>query len=183
MMKQKFKYRWFNVQSIIVFIGITLCFHFFFRQWASTWSYYPIKEVINHCYNFLAHQVYVESKSIISMIFEVNGNNESQQIIFTGGGYIGISAGCSGLKQMLQCITVFLFARGSPRHKLWFIPFGVLMMHLNNLIRIIGLSFFVVYRPEYWNLAHDYFFRPLFYMVIFGLWVWWEERFNQSASL
>jgi len=164
-------------------MGVTIVFHFFFRRWASAWDYYPMKQMINLMYEFLTQQVYMQSKFMIKLFFKLNEGEETRKIIFAGGGYIGISAGCSGLKQMMQCVIVLLLTRGSFGHKLWFIPFGILMMHLSNLARILGLSFFVVYAPDYWNFAHDYFFRPLFYVVIFGLWVWWEERFRHCVSL
>lgn len=169
---------WQKITSWLVFVLVTISFHFFFRHWASSWNYYPIKKMIIICYDFLSQQLYVQSKAIVGLIFELNENNETRQLSFMNGGVIGISDGCSGLKQMLQFLVLFLCMRGSLRHKFWFIPLGILMMHLTNLFRIIGLSFFVVFRPDYWDFAHDYFFRPLFYVVIFMFWVCWIEKFQ-----
>jgi exosortase/archaeosortase family protein len=171
----------FEIKSFLLFIVVTLGFHFFFRFWASSGNYYPIKNLIHLIYQFLSETLYVQSSKVIGLIFEIGENNKDGQIIFNNGGAIGISSGCSGLKQMLQFIVLFVFVGGLSKHKIWFIPFGIFMMHLTNLFRIIGLSFFVIYWPEYWDFAHDYFFRPMFYVVIFGLWMWWVERFRHFA--
>ncbi len=176
--KQLRFFRSYEIRAFFIFMLITMGFHFFFRFWASSLDYYPIKKMIESIYQSLSEAVYIQSHRVIGLIFELEENNKSGQIIFKNGGIIGISFGCSGLKQILQFVVLFLFVGGSLKHKIWFIPFGMIMMHLTNLFRIIGLSFFVIYCPEYWDLAHDFLFRPLFYVVIFAMWVWWQERFR-----
>ncbi len=58
---------------------------------------------------------------------------------------------------------------------------GIVIVHLTNLFRITGLAVITVTIPQYWEFAHDYLFRPFFYVVIFFLWVWWVEKFRRPS--
>lgn len=66
--------------------------------------------------------------------------------------------------------------------KLWFIPLGVIIVHLTNVIRVVGLAMVMNYWPQHWDFSHDYVFRPLFYVVIFVLWVIWVERLKDKHT-
>ena len=182
--RRRMKIKQFHLyKSFFLFVIVTLGFHFFFRFWASSGNYYPFKNVVHLIYQFLSEALYAQSSKLIGLMFEIGVKDEERKIFFGDEGMISISYGCSGLKQMLQFVILFIFIGGFSKHKAWFIPLGILMMHLTNIIRIVGLSFFVLYWPDYWDVAHDYFFRPLFYVVIFGLWVLWMERFRHFAAL
>ena len=87
---------------------------------------------------------------------------------------------CSGLKQFYQAFFLFLLYPGSARHKLWYIPMALVIMHLVNIIRVVGLSLTMVYAHQHWDFMHDWVLRPFFYVVLFGLWVVWDARFFQS---
>lgn len=99
-----------------------------------------------------------------------------QKMQFINGGSIIINNSCSGLKQILQFVILFLVFPGPRIRKLWFIPMGIVVVHLTNIFRIVGLSVITVEAPQHWHFSHDYIFRPIFYLVIFLLWVWWIEK-------
>jgi len=71
---------------------------------------------------------------------------------------------------------------GPWKHKLWFIPVGVFIVHLTNLFRIIGLSVVLINYSDYWKFSHDNLFRPFFYVVIFIMWVIWVEYFYKKKK-
>jgi len=54
---------------------------------------------------------------------------------------------------------------------------GILIVHLVNVFRIVGMVFVTMYLPQYWDFIHDWVMRPFFYVVMFLLWVWWNEKF------
>ena len=93
-----------------------------------------------------------------------------------------INESCSGLKQMLQFSLLMILFPGPWIKKLWFIPLGIIVMHLTNLFRVVGLAVVMNTRPQYWDFSHDYIFRPIFYVVIFGLWLYWVERINRKPE-
>jgi exosortase/archaeosortase family protein len=92
-------------------------------------------------------------------------------------GYVAVNESCSGLKIFLQFTVLMILFPGPWKHKLWYIPAGLIILHLTNIFRIVGLAQVTISLPQYWDFSHDYFFRPLFYVVIFTLWVIWVEYF------
>jgi exosortase/archaeosortase family protein len=65
---------------------------------------------------------------------------------------------------------------GSWKKKLWYIPLGILVLHIVNIFRIVILSVVVVNWPRNWDFIHESIMRPFFYVVIFAMWVLWVER-------
>ncbi len=83
---------------------------------------------------------------------------------------------CSGLKQFYQAFFLFLLYPGPWKHKTWFIPMAIAVMHLVNIFRIVVLSLAMLHAYHHWDVIHDWVVRPMFYVVLFGLWMWWDQR-------
>jgi exosortase/archaeosortase family protein len=86
-----------------------------------------------------------------------------------------------GLKQFYQAFFLFLLYPGPWKHKLWYIPLAILVMHLVNVFRVVALSLVMVHAYPHWDLMHDWVLRPFFYVVLFALWVVWNERFRHAT--
>ncbi|PKP23628.1 MAG: hypothetical protein CVU06_07280 [Bacteroidetes bacterium HGW-Bacteroidetes-22] len=164
------------VRNVMWFSIITLGFHFLYRATASgihSWAWVIwlnealMKTVFDSSVWFNRH--------ILGLEFNIL---DPRTMVFPGSGYVSITAGCSGLKQLYQVLVLFLLYPGPWRHKLWYIPMVMLAMHLTNLFRIISLSVMVIWQPQYWHFSHDWILRPLFYAVLFALWVVWVEKFQ-----
>jgi len=150
--------------------------HFFYRYWSNSLHYYPTSELIKKVNNHLCNSVFSQFVFLVDQLFEINLSYLDKKVIFENNNYISISSGCSGLKQQLQFIVLFLFLRGSLLKKLWFIPLGMVLIHISNLLRLTLLSFVLIYCPGKWNLFHDDIFRFFSYSLIFIMWVWWVEK-------
>ncbi len=172
--KQKHRLR--PLKGVFLFIAITLVVHLSFRAWVSI-DYFPIGKLIHRAYALMVEIVFAQSRWVIQHMIGYEATPIHYTMYFAENGYIAINEGCSGLKQFLQVGLLFLIYPGPWRHKLWFISLGILLMHLTNLFRIIGLSVVLHHYPDIWKFSHDNVFRPLFYVVIFTLWVVWEEKF------
>ncbi|MDD5185680.1 MAG: exosortase/archaeosortase family protein [Paludibacter sp.] len=83
---------------------------------------------------------------------------------------------CSGLKQAYIFFCILAFSRGPWLKKLWFIPLGLLVVYLFNIFRITFIVASIDKHPDWFEFWHLYFFKYLFYGVIFGMWVIWEEK-------
>ena len=92
-------------------------------------------------------------------------NNVSAQIIW----------GCTGLKQAYIFFCIIAFSRGPWTKKMWFIPVGLLVVYFFNIFRITFIVAFIENHPNSFDLLHFYIFKYLFYMIIFAMWVYWEE--------
>ena len=97
-------------------------------------------------------------------------------------GLLEIGAACDGLV-LFVLFAVFIMAFPGPvRRKLWFIPLGVLAIHVANLIRVVSLVILNFYSPESLAFNHDYTWTVLIYGFIFWLWYIWTERLSRTFS-
>ncbi len=164
--------------DIALFCILTLLIHYGFRFWAHQ-GYYPITTRITELTEFLTQVVFQQSTFLIENLLPYKFSTQDNTM-YINQGYISINSGCSGLKQFLQAALLFLVFPGPWKQKIWFIPLSIILMHLSNLLRIFLLAIAVNYKPEQFSFYHDIVLRPLFYVVIFGLWVWWVEVFRQK---
>lgn len=94
---------------------------------------------------------------------------------FENGGGSNIVWSCSGLKQMFIWTCLILTVRGGWKHKIWFIPLGLLCCHVFNILRIFMITLIVEHHQEWFGLMHDHICKYLFYGMMFALWVWFVE--------
>ncbi|MBK8497432.1 MAG: hypothetical protein IPL52_01115 [Flavobacteriales bacterium] len=98
-----------------------------------------------------------------------------------GGSLLWIGDSCNGLA-LFAVFTVFMVAYPGPLvRKLWFIPMGLLSIHLLNVARIMVLCHVVTIDYELLNFNHDFLFNALVFAWIFGLWYVWMKRFARPA--
>ena len=107
---------------------------------------------------------------------------EPSTIHFATGSGTKIVWGCTGLKQSFIWIVIMLVARGSWKHKLWFIPLGLACAHLFNILRITLIAMAIEHHPEWFHVLHDYIFKYLFYGMLFCLWLWWTNAIRFYAK-
>ncbi len=94
---------------------------------------------------------------------------------------IVINEGCTGLKQIIQVLLLFLIYPGPFKHKAWFIPSAIILIHLTNITRITLLAIAMNFNLPHIQFIHTYPLRFLFYVVIFGLWVIWVEKITPKG--
>jgi len=94
-----------------------------------------------------------------------------------GGHLLWIGDPCNGVG-LFAVFTLFLLAYPGPwRHKAWFIAFGLLTIHVINVLRIAALCIIVTIDYELLNFNHDYTFYVIVYGWVFLLWWLWVTRF------
>ena len=107
---------------------------------------------------------------------------EPSTIHFATGTGTKIVWGCTGLKQSFIWIVIMLVARGKWKHKLWFIPLGLVCAYLFNILRITLIAMAIEHHPDWFELLHDYVFKYMFYGMLFCLWLWWSNRIAGSEN-
>lgn len=94
-------------------------------------------------------------------------------IQYQARGIVSVYEGCNGLNVGIIFIS-FLVAFGPWNKRLaWFAPVGLLVIHVANLARIIGLFWVVLYLPNAVYFAHKYLFTAVIYVVVLVLWMLW----------
>lgn len=111
--------------------------------------------------------------------------------VFTFDRIVGIGSangleiidGCNGL-ETIGLFLGFVLAFPGDRIKRWmFIPAGILVLYLVNVIRIFVLSIVQYYWYPGFQFIHDYTFNLIFYLVVFGLWVIWAWYGDSSHKI
>jgi exosortase/archaeosortase family protein len=173
--------RYKHFRDVFWFAVITLAIHYSYRFWAIGLDYWPIQEWMTGLHQAMTSWVFHQSvwvnRDILGIPMELSG----QTMTFENTSWITINGSCAGDKQILQFMLLLLIYPGMRKHKLWYIPLGMLIIHGTNILRIVLLSLVSVYKPEWWHLAHNTVLRGMFYVVILILWIIWVERVNKKA--
>ena len=95
----------------------------------------------------------------------------------TSGLWIGDP--CNGLT-LFALFTGFIIAFPGPiKHKAWFIPSGILTIHLINIIRIVLLAIIQTgFSREVVEFNHTYTFTIFVYGIIMLMWVFWVKKLS-----
>ena len=168
--------QWAKVRGVLWFIAITLVFHILWRMWANTFYFMPVQHFVYSVRSFLVHQVYDESVYILRDLLNITVYLEPHVIITKNGIRLILGESASGLKQICQFVVLILLFSGKLKHKAWFIPAGIIILHLTNIFRIICLVVIAMHWPQQIQYAHDNYLRIVYYIVIFGLWLVWVEK-------
>jgi exosortase/archaeosortase family protein len=169
--------RWEKVRGVFWFCLITVLIHVSWRFWANNLHYFPVNRLMMIATSFFVDQVYIQSIWCIEHVLGI-------KIFFTGeytfycenGQGLLINEGCSGIKQILQFGILMLIFPGPWKHKAWFIPLGMIIVHFTNVLRVIILTVVIKNWPAKIHEVHDSWMRIMFYVVIFALWLIWVEK-------
>jgi len=93
-----------------------------------------------------------------------------------------IGAPCNGLDLFALFMGFILIFPGKWKHKAFFIPLGILFIHLLNIVRLVGLAIVVFYSPDYLEFNHKYTFTVIVYAFIFGMWIIWFNKFSTRKN-
>lgn len=184
------KYHLYAFKDVAVFMLILVFFHFLFKVFAKEIS---DSQFYYNSSDWLSQKVFEASRWIMDVLNlkvtafdQLNIGNSIRNRVFyypENNGFVSVNHSCSGLKQFYQWIVLMLLYPGPWKHKAWFIPMGLVIIHLVNLFRIVGMTYVTIHLPDHWDFIHDYVMRPFFYVVMFALWVWWNEKFYHRFKL
>jgi exosortase family protein XrtF len=94
-----------------------------------------------------------------------------------------IVEGCNGASTMILFAAFVIAFSGSWKKSLWFIPLGIVIIHLSNIFRIFILGVVAMNKPEWSDFFHQYFLPAAIYGTIFLLWVFWVRMvYNQQVQ-
>jgi exosortase family protein XrtF len=160
------------IRFLIIFFALYLGWTVLYELVIQPWGKLD-QLVINSCSNFsaallnlLGYSTFTSSRETIRTI-GIDG---------THGLWIGDP--CNGITLFALFSSFIVAFPGSTKHKLWFIPLGIMLIHLMNVIRIAVLCIIVFYNTNWLDFNHTYFFQILMYIFIFSLWWLWMKYFK-----
>lgn len=165
-----------SLRGILLFFIITILIHFSFRFWAYTMNYYPIGAWFTSATLFMEDLVLRQSYWVITHLLQIPTILQDHTLLFPAKWAIDITEGCTGLKQIIQVLLLFLIYPGPLKHKAWFIPACIILIHFTNITRITLLAIAMNLNLPSIHFIHTYPLRVFFYVVIFGLWWIWVEK-------
>ena len=142
-----------------------------------TWFGFDITAPFEYMAAHIAHIVYWW----VDLLRDTIHHYPNNILRFDSGSSVRIVWSCTALKQSFIWVVIMLVARGSWRKKLWFIPLGLLAVYVFNIMRIALICLIIEHHPELFEMMHTYIFKYLFYLMLFGLWVWWSTRLSNPS--
>ena len=168
---------WPSIAFLLKFIGLYLVLNLLYGVYVNSFSPNPDPVTIE-----VAQQTHIVLNLLgFETTYSVQDREIGVYINSVARPVISVYEGCNGLNVMIIFIS-FLLAYGKPSKKLlWFIPLGIVLIHLTNLGRI-GLLYHVSESfPDYLYFTHKYFFTGIIYVMVFLLWWWWIARVRKSS--
>lgn len=91
---------------------------------------------------------------------------------------INLLRGCLGRNLMGILAGLIIAFPGAWKNKLWYIPSGLILIVVINVIRVVALVYNANCCPETTQFNHDVFFNYSIYGLTFLLWVIWVQYFS-----
>lgn len=90
--------------------------------------------------------------------------------------------GCNGLSVIILFISFVIAFSGKIKTTLFYILFGIFVIHILNVARIALLVVLLYHFSKYKEFFHDILFPLLIYGTVFLLWVLWVNKFSFYAK-
>lgn len=91
---------------------------------------------------------------------------------------LSVYEGCNGFNVAIVFLAFLLSFPSYSKKLLWFIPVGIVLIHILNLGRIGLLYWVTLNQPKYLYFTHKYFFTAILFILVFFLWYIWVTKIN-----
>ena len=169
-----------------LFFVLIFSFHILYVIWEGPMDFWPIKGTIDKLFVWASKLLFNQSNWVLEHIFGMDFFTKGQTIAFLNHdgaySYVTVAPECTSLKQWLHWLFLMLIFPGPWKHKAWYIPLGLVIVEFTNVVRIVGIALFLRPFPDSFALAHDVIFKIMFYVVIFLMWMIWNDNFHHSKA-
>ncbi len=149
-----------------------LIYHLFIKEHTSWdfWLNYNIVVMAKNFFDVFGVETFLEIESNHVVLIK--------DLSLHKGVWVGDN--CNGFK-LFSIFSIFILAfPGDRSSKGWFIPLGLVLIHLANIIRVMALLLINDYNPAYLDFNHNYTFTIFVYGIIFLLWLYWIKRYGEK---
>ncbi len=164
------------IRFVINAIGLALLWLVFYgllRDFAFVNDFYEFG--VREFTNFLL----VSTEGFLNLFgYETISYGKIVKIVDTPGIYL--DRGCLARNLMGLYVGFVLAYPGMIKKKLWFIPFGLIVIIILNIMRLGGMAMILVCCPEHVDINHHYVFKIVVFGAIFILWYFWIFKMNSQ---
>lgn len=175
-----------NTVNVGLFIVLIISFHFLYLGWQAI-DYWPVTRWVNDLMVWSVNLLYGQCCWVLEHVFRIDITTINAQRLIAAvnkeGGWarVIVAPECASLKQWLHWIFLMAIFPGPWKHKLWYIPAGLVVIEWTNVVRVCGILLMQIPWPNSFHIAHDYIFKVFFYFIIFLMWVLWVEKFYNKS--
>lgn len=183
--------------NVGLFIILIISFHYLYLGWQAL-DYWPVGKLVYNLMLWSVDLVYSQSCWVLDHVFRIDITTFSGTRLITaidskeGLARVVIAPECASLKQWMHWLFLMILFPGPWKHKLWYIPAGLVIIEWTNVVRICGILLMQIAWPDIhihlfgndintFHLAHDYIFKLFFYLIIFLMWMLWVEKFYNPS--
>ncbi len=163
----------FLVSASVIYVSLYLIHEFIIKKHTH----------IDH--DFIKHIILSSDKVLIWLGYDTFtriGDTDYPGIGIDGSDGVWVGASCNALT-LFFLFAVFVFAYpGHQKSKWWFIPLGILAIHILNILRVVALALLSLYNPGILDFNHTYTFTFIVYAFIFFLWMTWVNKFSNRTT-
>lgn len=121
------------------------------------------------------------SQKVLGMLGYISERSGERLIKIQGTPGLFIGDSCNGIS-LFALFSIFIISfPGKIISKIFFIPIGISVIHLLNVLRVVLLAVIETYSYEWTEFNHTYTFTILIYIVIFFMWLFWINKFSGFA--
>lgn len=113
---------------------------------------------------------------LVSLVRDTVYQTDAVIISFLSGTSLKVVWSCTPLKQCFILFFLILTTVGEWRNKIWYIPFCWIILYIVNILRITIITLVIEHHVEMFDLMHSYIMKYAFYIILFLLWVLYEEK-------
>ena len=93
-----------------------------------------------------------------------------------------VADACNGLELFALYVGFLLCFPGKWKYKLLFIPIGIVLIYIINVIREIILALNYKFFQETFDFNHKYTYVFVVYLFVFAIWRYWLNRYSILAK-
>ena len=167
----KNKFHFFILKAGSLYATCYLLYEFVIKRYTNLDQLF-IRKIINLCtyiLDVMGYSTFASKETNDVQVFGIDGSN---------GVWIG--GPCNGITLMFLFAIFVIAYPGNFKQKLWYVPLGIIIVHIINLIRIIALSLIALHSPQWLDFNHTYTFTFIAYGCVFGLWMLWVNKFANN---
>lgn len=135
-----------------------------------------IASIINSS-EFVLHLLGYKTFKVLDT-FTILGATEFQVIGIDKSNGVWVGAACNAVTLIFLFAVFVLAYPGHQKSKIWFVPLGIVSIHILNIVRVCALALIAFYKPDLLAFNHTYTFTFIVYGYIFFLWMLWANKFS-----
>lgn len=161
----------------MTYVSLAYCYSLYLEQYSVE------KKEVDGITQWVAEQSKMVLQVIDSEVYIAPNSKEAGIKLFFHQRWIArIVEGCNAVSVMILFVSFVIAFKGKFRAMVWFLPLGITVIHIANIIRIALLAVALYHFPNAEHLLHGVLFPLLIYGIVFILWMIWVNRFSEYAK-